>query len=70
MSTPLDIRGNSIREGDTIIFGHAQSMILLQGVVVKINAKTVKIEHKVWNGYTKVYDTEYAQRTFDNVVVG
>lgn len=66
---PQDILKNEITEGDTVVFGMAQHMILLQGTVIKINAKTVKIEHVEWNGWCKRYDTVEAQRTFDNVVV-
>lgn len=65
---PQDFLKNDITEGDTVVFGMAQHMIL-RGVVTKINAKTVKIQHEEWNHWCKRYDTVEAQRTFDNVVV-
>jgi hypothetical protein len=62
-----DITGKEIQAGHEVVFGMGQSMTLLLGLVVKINPKTVTIEHK--------YELDYrgrpkrSQRAFDDVVV-
>jgi len=67
-----DIIGNELTVGDKVVFGMGGSMNLLQGIVTKINPKTVTIEQKydAIDYYTKkIYSksVDYL-RTFDNVV--
>lgn len=66
---PQDFLKNDITEGDTVVFGRAQHMNLCKGKVIKINAKTVKIEHEEYDPYDDLEFTVHSQRTFDNVVV-
>lgn len=68
MSNAFDIMGNPIHEGDEVVFGQAGSMRLITGKVIKISAKTVRIEHQEYaNGsYSRIAES---QRLFDDVVV-
>lgn len=71
MSTPLDIIGNGIAVGDTVVFGQGQHMNLLMGTVIAINPKTVRIEHETadWDGRQWVKRLTDSLRTFENVVI-
>ena len=68
----LDIMNQPINVGDTVVFGMGGSMTLLQGIVKKINKKTVNIQQTEvfvdWEGETTYFEREYL-RSFDNVVV-
>ncbi len=68
MSNNLDLVGNIIYIGDTVVFGSAQSMRLLTGEVVKINNKTVQIKHEEYQNHTYSKISE-SRRNFDDVVV-
>lgn len=64
---PVDILGNEIQVGNEVVFGMAQHMHLLRGVVVKIHNKTVTIVHRdevEWDGSEK-----QSRRAFGGVVV-
>ena len=62
-----DILGNDLAVGDKVVFGTAQSMRLMQGVITKINAKTVMIKHEEYrNGsYSEISES---RRNFEDVV--
>lgn len=62
-----DILGNELALGDTVVFGKAQTMCLHKGKVIKINAKTVIIEHEEYsNGsYSRIAES---RRNFEDVV--
>lgn len=64
-----DIRGVEINVGDTVVFGLAQTKTLSKGVVVKINPKTVSIDHHYYDAYTRKNRIGNCLREFDNVVV-
>ena len=74
---PVDIVGNEIKVGDTVVFGMAQTMNQQIGKVAKICEKSVKIE---WVLRRMCFDFSTRKempvfipcinyRTFDNVVV-
>lgn len=68
---PQDIMGNEISVNDIVVFGMAQHMHLLTGIVTAINPKTVKIlyssrEHNGREWKTVVKD---CNRAFEDVVV-
>ena len=62
-----DILGNPLSVGDKVVFGTAQSMSLMQGVISKINPKTVIISHEEYrNGpYSEISES---RRNFEDVV--
>lgn len=62
-----DILGNSLEVGDKVVFGAAQSMRLMTGVVSKVNPKTVMIKHEEYrNGcYSEISES---RRNFEDVV--
>lgn len=64
---PLDILNNQLRVGDKVVFGTAQSMRLMTGVVSKVNPKTVMIKHEEYrNGsYSEISES---RRNFEDVV--
>ena len=68
MSNNLDLVGNIICIGDTVVFGSAQSMRLLTGEVIKMNNKTVQIKHEEYSNHTYSKISE-SRRNFDDVVV-
>ena len=73
MINELDIMNQPINTGDCVVFGMGGSMTLLQGIVKKINKKTVTIEvvREYRDYYTQeiIYRGTSYQRSFDNVVV-
>lgn len=62
-----DILGNTLEVGDKVVFGTAQSMRLMTGVVSKVNPKTVMIKHEEYrNGcYSEISES---RRNFEDVV--
>ncbi len=68
MTDKLDLVGNIINIGDTVVFGSAQSMRLLTGEIIKINNKTVQIKHEEYSNHTYSKISE-SRRNFDDVVV-
>lgn len=62
-----DILGNDLSVGDKVVFGTAQSMRLMQGVITKIHPKTVIISHEEYrNGpYSEISES---RRNFEDVV--
>lgn len=62
-----DILGNNLAVGDEVVFGTAQSMRLMIGVVSKVNPKTVMIKHEEYHNHS--YSTiEESRRNFEDVV--
>lgn len=62
-----DILGNDLSVGDKVVFGTAQSMCLMKGVITKIHPKTVMIKHEEYrNGsYSEISES---RRNFEDVV--
>lgn len=62
-----DILGNTIEIGDKVVFGTAQSMHLMVGVISKVHPKTVMIKHEEYrNGsYSEISES---RRNFEDVV--
>lgn len=62
-----DILGNTLEVGDKVVFGTAQSMRLMTGVIIKVNPKTVMIKHEEYrNGsYSEISES---RRNFEDVV--
>lgn len=62
-----DILGNELVIGDKVVFGTAQSMHLMVGIVSKIHPKTVMIKHEEYrNGsYSEISES---RRNFEDVV--
>lgn len=65
---PQDKLLRTINLNDNVVFGKAGSMQLIKGKVIKINAKTVTIEHKEYNNGPYSTITE-SRRAFQDVVV-
>lgn len=65
---PQDKLLNTINVNDDVVFGKAGSMTLHTGKVIKINAKTVTIEHEEYNNSQYSTLTE-SRRAFKDVVV-
>jgi hypothetical protein len=62
-----DILGNTLEVGDKVVFGTAQSMRLMTGIISKIHLKTVMIKHEEYrNGcYSEISES---RRNFEDVV--
>ncbi len=62
-----DILGNDLQVGDKVVFGTAQSMRLMTGIISKIHPKTVMIKHEEYrNGsYSEISES---RRNFEDVV--
>lgn len=62
-----DILGNTLEVGDKVVFGTAQSMHLMTGIISKIHPKTVMIKHEEYrNGsYSEISES---RRNFEDVV--
>lgn len=65
---PQDKLMRTIKLNDGVVFGKAGSMTLHTGKVIKINAKTVTIEHESYNNSSYSTLTE-SRRAFEDVVV-
>lgn len=62
-----DILGNTLEVGNKVVFGTAQSMRLMTGVISKVNPKTVMIKHEEYHNHS--YSTiEESRRNFEDVV--
>lgn len=62
-----DILGNDLSVGDKVVFGTAQSMHLMIGIISKIHPRTVMIKHEEYrNGsYSEISES---RRNFEDVV--
>lgn len=65
---PQDKLMRTINVNDGVVFGKVGSMTLHTGKVIKINAKTVTIEHEEYNTGPYSTTTE-SRRAFEDVVV-
>lgn len=54
-----DILGNDLVIGDKVVFGTAQSMRLMTGIISKIHPKTIMIKHEAYmNGsYSEISES-------------